>query len=53
MPPNLPVSLGSMNYTPVILVGIFAIINLIWIVSGRKKFEGPQIDWNAMLNIEN
>ncbi|CAG8935032.1 unnamed protein product [Penicillium salamii] len=53
MPPNLPVSLGSMNYTPVILVGIFAIINLIWIFSGRKKFEGPQIDWNAMLNTEN
>ncbi|CAG8145989.1 unnamed protein product [Penicillium salamii] len=53
MPPNLPVSLGSMNYTPVILVGIFAIINLIWIFSGKKKFEGPQIDWNAMLNIEN
>ncbi|CAG7934397.1 unnamed protein product [Penicillium olsonii] len=29
MPPNLPVSLGSMNYTPVILVGIFTIINII------------------------
>ena len=53
MPPNLPVSLGSMNYTPVILVGIFTIINIIWIVSGRKRFDGPQIDWDTILNVEN
>lgn len=49
MPPNLPVALGSMNYTPVILVGIFVIINIIWMCSGRTVFEGPHIDW-AMMN---
>ncbi|KAJ5107336.1 hypothetical protein N7456_004011 [Penicillium angulare] len=48
MPPNLPVSLTSMNYTPVILVGIFVIINIIWLFSGRASFEGPHIDWEMM-----
>ncbi|BCS28163.1 uncharacterized protein APUU_61211S [Aspergillus puulaauensis] len=48
MPPNLPVSLSSMNYTPVILVGIFVMINIIWMVSGRASFEGPRIDWEVV-----
>ncbi|KAJ5391469.1 hypothetical protein N7509_006959 [Penicillium cosmopolitanum] len=52
MPPNLPVSLQSMNYTPVILVGVFVIINSIWLFSGRASFEGPRIDWEAMKQAE-
>jgi choline transport protein len=48
MPPNLPVSLTSMNYTPVILVGVFVIINVIWFFSGRASFEGPRIDWEVI-----
>lgn len=51
MPPNLPVSLVSMNYTPVIVVGIFIIINVLWVVSGRVSFEGPHIDWEMMNQI--
>ncbi|KAL3475488.1 amino acid/polyamine transporter I [Aspergillus californicus] len=47
-PPALPVSVGSMNYTAVIAVGLFGIILLFWFVSGRKTFEGPQIDWGLM-----
>jgi choline transport protein len=48
MPPSLPVHLQSMNYTPVIVVGVFVIINLLWLFSGRKSFEGPHIDWEAL-----
>ncbi|KAJ0422828.1 choline transporter [Aspergillus carlsbadensis] len=48
MPPNLPVSLTSMNYTPVILVGVFVIINVIWFFAGRRSFEGPRIDWEVI-----
>jgi choline transport protein len=48
MPPNLPVSLTSMNYTPVILVGVFVIVNVIWFFSGRISFEGPRIDWEVI-----
>lgn len=47
MPPTLPVAIGTMNYTSVILVGLFAIILLCWFTVGRK-FEGPHIQWDLI-----
>lgn len=46
-PPELPVTTGNMNYTPVILVGLFAVILSLWYIRGRK-FVGPKIDWDAL-----
>lgn len=51
MPPTLPVHLGSMNYTSVVLVGLFAIIICLWFILGREQFEGPHIDWDMMNSI--
>jgi len=51
MPPSLPVTVGSMNYTSPILVGLSLIIIGGWYHSGHQ-FEGPEIDWD-MLNIGN
>lgn len=51
MPPNLPVHLGSMNYTSVVLVGLFVIIIGLWFGLGRRQFEGPHIDWDMMNSI--
>ncbi|WZH39199.1 amino acid/polyamine transporter I [Fusarium acuminatum] len=48
MPPALPVSIGTMNYTSVIVVGLFTIIMLLWFFNGRKKFEGPHVDWELI-----
>ncbi|KAI0184920.1 amino acid/polyamine transporter I [Xylaria flabelliformis] len=48
MPPSLPVSVQTMNYTSVILVGLFIIILLLWHLDGRNKFEGPHIDWELL-----
>jgi choline transport protein len=51
MPPSLPVTVGSMNYTSVILVGLLALIVVGWFVFGHQ-FEGPKIDWE-LLNLGN
>lgn len=48
MPPEIPVSVGTMNYSSVCLVGLVAIILVFWFSFGRKKFQGPQIDWEAL-----
>ncbi|GAP85727.1 putative choline transporter [Rosellinia necatrix] len=48
MPPSLPVSVQTMNYTSVILVGLFVIIILQWYFDGRKRFQGPHIDWELI-----
>ncbi|KAF2798207.1 amino acid transporter [Melanomma pulvis-pyrius CBS 109.77] len=47
MPPSLPVTVGSMNYTSVCLVGLFSIIICFWFTTG-KNFKGPQIDRDAI-----
>ncbi|KAI4115980.1 MAG: hypothetical protein LQ345_003519 [Seirophora villosa] len=47
-PPQLPVAADNMNYTPVILTGLFAVILGLWYTRGAKKFIGPQIDWEAL-----
>ncbi|MCJ1279557.1 hypothetical protein MMC21_007381 [Puttea exsequens] len=46
-PPQRPVSVANMNYTPVILVGLFAVILGFWGTVGRR-FEGPRIDWEGL-----
>lgn len=37
-----------MNYISVVTVGLFSIIIALWFTDGRKKFEGPHIDWELM-----
>ena len=44
MPPNLPVTVGNMNYTSPILAGLFGLIMLAWIMGGKRKFVGPKVD---------
>lgn len=46
-PPNLPVTTTNMNYTSVILVGLFLVILCLWVTRGHK-FTGPKIDWEAL-----
>ncbi|KAJ5165189.1 uncharacterized protein N7500_007019 [Penicillium coprophilum] len=50
-PPTLPVTLGSMNYSGPVLVGLFLIILVFWILIG-DEFKGPNIDWE-MLKLKN
>lgn len=47
-PPENPVTGDNMNYA-VVAFGIVLIIAVVqWIVDGRKNYEGPQIDAEAM-----
>jgi choline transport protein len=48
MPPSLPVAIGTMNYSSVVMVGLFSIILGLWFFDGRKKFKGPRIDWDLI-----
>lgn len=48
MPPTLPVTTETMNYISVVTVGLFSIIIGLWFFEGRKKFEGPHIDWEMI-----
>ncbi|KAG6354403.1 hypothetical protein INS49_004420 [Diaporthe citri] len=48
MPPRLPVEVGSMNYTSVVLVGLVSIVFVLWIARGKSKFRGPNIDWGLL-----
>jgi choline transport protein len=47
LPPTLPVALGTMNFSSVVLVGIFAIFVTFWFTIG-KNFHGPRINFQAM-----
>ncbi|KAL9632290.1 MAG: hypothetical protein Q9204_003856 [Flavoplaca sp. TL-2023a] len=46
-PPQLPVTVSNMNYTPVILAGLFCVILGLWYTRG-SKFTGPKIDWELL-----
>ncbi|KAL8868219.1 MAG: hypothetical protein Q9174_005133, partial [Haloplaca sp. 1 TL-2023] len=46
-PPQLPVTTDNMNYTSVILVGLFGVIIGLWYTRGHK-FQGPKIDWELL-----
>lgn len=37
----------TVSSSAVVLVGIFAVVMLLWI-ERRKKFSGPVIDWDAL-----
>ena len=45
LPLELPVEAALMNYTSAVLVGLFALVILLWYRLGRRAFKGPQIDW--------
>ncbi|KAK5677213.1 hypothetical protein LTS10_010402 [Elasticomyces elasticus] len=47
-PPKLPVSVASMNYTSVVLLGLSILIMGLWWGIGRHKFEGPKVDWELL-----
>lgn len=40
-PPYMPVTLGTMNYVSVVLVGIFTLVALWYILVARKKYTPP------------
>ncbi|KAL4939267.1 hypothetical protein BDV06DRAFT_225179 [Aspergillus oleicola] len=48
LPPQRPVSVGNANYTPAVVVGIFGVIVLFWLLSGRRMFTGPRVDWEGL-----
>lgn len=50
-PPDLPVTVGSMNYSAPVLVALFLIILVFWGLIG-DEFKGPNIDWE-MLDLKN
>ncbi|KAK6371625.1 hypothetical protein LTS17_008877 [Exophiala oligosperma] len=50
-PPSIPTSTATMNYTSVILVGLFTIFIIFWFTIGRN-FEGPHIQWD-MIQVAN
>ena len=50
-PPELPLTVSNINYTPAVLVGCICLIMVGWFVTGRK-FEGPKIDWDVLKNIK-
>ncbi|OKL56695.1 hypothetical protein UA08_08017 [Talaromyces atroroseus] len=53
LPPSGPqVEVSTMNWTSPILAGLFLVTYVLWLVTGRHKFYGPKIDWDA-LNLSN
>lgn len=51
MPPTLPVTVGAMNYTSVILVGLLSIVIGLWFFTGRNSFQGPNINWDELYSL--
>ena len=51
MPPTLPVTVGAMNYTSVVLVGLSSIMVGLWFITGRKTFQGPNINWDELYSL--
>ncbi|KAG9232017.1 amino acid/polyamine transporter I [Amylocarpus encephaloides] len=49
-PPALPVVVESMNYSSLILVGIFGVFLFLWYTIGGN-FEGPKIDMVALSEV--
>lgn len=43
-PPGLPVATSNMNYSSVIVVGLFGILTVFWFTIGTRNFEGPILD---------
>ncbi|KAF9885319.1 hypothetical protein FE257_013036 [Aspergillus nanangensis] len=47
MPQTNPTTVGSMNYNAPVVAGLFTLVCLSW-VHRRKKFKGPEIDWELL-----
>lgn len=47
-PPDAPVTSENMNYAVAAFGVVLVIAVFQWIVDGRKNYEGPQIDPEAM-----
>ncbi|KAM0541007.1 hypothetical protein ACHAPJ_013407 [Fusarium lateritium] len=47
LPQTHPTTINSMNYNAPVIVGLFALICLLW-VERRNKFHGPNIDWDVL-----
>lgn len=47
-PPDSPVTPENMNYAVAAFGVVFVISVVQWFVDGRKNYEGPQIDPEAM-----
>ncbi|KAM0713423.1 hypothetical protein Q7P37_010385 [Cladosporium fusiforme] len=43
-PTSLPVTLDTMNYVSVVLVGAMILITILWLSSKRHRFTGPALD---------
>lgn len=48
-PPELPVTPNNMNYCIVAFGVILLIAGLTWIFDGRKHYEGPKLDVQALI----
>lgn len=46
-PATNPTTVDSMNYSSVVLIGLLAILAVLWLLVG-KKFEGPKADLEKM-----
>jgi amino acid transporter len=43
LPSASPITASNFNYTPVVVLGVFAIVGIWWLVSARYWFKGPII----------
>ncbi|KAI9044533.1 putative choline transport protein [Aspergillus affinis] len=46
-PTQIPATKGSMNYGAAVAVGVFVLVMILWL-ERRKKFAGPNIDWDML-----
>jgi choline transport protein len=46
-PPILPVFTENMNYSSVIVVGIFSALTILWFTIGNRTFVGPKLDMDS------
>ena len=51
-PSQMPVTRQNINCTPVVLVGLSAVILIFWSIAGKQRFEGPKINWDMLKNIK-
>ncbi|KAJ3342010.1 hypothetical protein HDU93_003532 [Gonapodya sp. JEL0774] len=42
LPHKIPVTQKNINYTPIMFVGIFVLINIWWVLGAKKYFTGPR-----------
>lgn len=40
--------MDSTNWTSVVVVGLITIMLSFWFIFGKRKFKGPEIDWDLL-----